>query len=345
MSEPPSKLFGWSELLKSISKILWVIVVIILLAGLGKTLFKSGKKAAKPGEPVKKPIVEKVDWSKVNEEVREIMENARKQAEKEASAKLDAWIEENMKRVDENFLDWYFGYWTQQKLGLQALLSQVWHWVDSDSPTAAEKLTLVVQKEFTNRVIRPVIAQSKIENIAKGTINKYAENVRKKITKIPEKYEIKEADWDRYINDMSELVTSIEANRQVSLSLKTIVGAAAGGAFLAGRALAPIITRIGSKISAKLAAKSAAGMAAKTGGKVAAKTGGKFLGTIIAIGIIIWDVWDHYSTKKKAMPILRQNIYDYLKEQKESILHDPEYGIITVIYQLEQGISKNIKKS
>lgn len=345
MSEPPSKLFGWSELLKSISKILWVIVVIILLAGLGKTLFKPGKKAAKSGEPVKKPIVEKVDWSKVNKEVQKIVEHARQQAEKEASAKLDAWIEKNMERVDEDFLDWYFGYWTQQKLGLQALLSQVWHWVDSDSPTAAEKLTLVVQKEFSNRVIRPQIAQSKIENIAKETINNYADNVRKKITKIPEKYEIKEADWDRYINDISELVTSVQANRQVSLTLKTIVGVAAGGAFLTARALGPIITKIGAKISSKLAAKSAANMAAKTGGKVAAKTGGKFLGTIIAIGIIIWDVWDHYSTKKKAMPILRKNIYDYLKELKESILHDPEYGIITVIYQLELGISKNIKKS
>jgi hypothetical protein len=105
--------------------------------------------------------------------------------------------------------------------------------------------------------------------------------------------------------------------------------------------LRPIISKIGAKISTKLAAKSAAKMAAKTGGKVAAKTGGKFLGTIIAVGIIIWDVWDHYATKKKAKPVLRQNIYDYLKEVKKSILYDPEYGIMTIIYQMEQGISQN----
>ena len=45
------------------------------------------------------------------------------------------------------------------------------------------------------------------------------------------------------------------------------------------------------------------------------------------------------------MPVLRRNIYDYLKEVKKSILHDPGYGIITVIYQLEKGISKNFQTS
>lgn len=346
MSEPPSKLFGWSELLKSISKVLWVIVVIVLLVGIGKTyIFKSGKKALKPGEPVKKPVVERVDWGKVNKEVEEIMINARELAEKRASKLLDEWIADNMKRVDADFLDWYFGYWTQQKLGLQALLSQVWHWVDSDSPTAAEAITSVVQEEFSNRVIRPVIAQTVIEGIVDRTVAEYTKNIHKKIKEIPGKYEIKEADWDRYLNNISILITGIEANRAVPLSLKAVAAGAATGTVIAFKVLKPIIIKIGSKLSAKWAAKTAGAMAAKTGTQVAAKSGGRFIGTIIAIGIIIWDVWDHYSTKSKAMPVLRQNIHDYLKEVKKSILHDPEYGIITVIYQLEQNISRGFGKS
>ena len=63
------------------------------------------------------------------------------------------------------------------------------------------------------------------------------------------------------------------------------------------------------------------------------------MGAIVAIGIIIWDVWDHHATKSKAKPILRKNIYDYLNEVKESILHDPSYGIMTIIYEMEQIIS------
>ncbi len=74
------------------------------------------------------------------------------------------------------------------------------------------------------------------------------------------------------------------------------------------------------------------------------RTGGKFVGTIIAVGIIIWDVWDHYNTKKKAMPVLRTNIKDYFRELKMSILFDPEYGVMTIIYGMEKNIAESIRK-
>ncbi len=342
MTEKTSKIRDWSELLKSISRVLWVLVVIVLLAGLGKMfIFKNSKEGAKSLQPVDKQVVEKVDWKKVNKEVATIMEEARKQAEKEAGAELDKWIAENMLRVDEHFLDWYFGYWTQQSLGLQALLSEVMHWVDDDSPSAAEKVTQVVQEEFSNRVIRPVIAQARLERIIDMTMSNYAATLQAKINKIPGKYQIKPAAWDRYIADISTLVGDVEANRQVSLSLKTIVGVAAGGTFIATKVFGPIIMKIAGKISTRLAAKQAAGMAAKTGGKVAARAGGKFVGTLIAIGIIIWDVWDHYNTKNKALPVLRENIRDYFQELKQSILYDPGYGVITIIYGLEKSMVKD----
>jgi hypothetical protein len=335
------RLYAWSDLLKSFSKFLWLIVIVIILGVLGKLfVFKTGKDT-KISEPVKKPVIEKIDWSKVNKDIEKVMTEARKETQELASAKLDHWIEKNMERVDSDFLEWYFSYWTQQKLGLQSLLAQVWHWVDSDSPTAAEKMTETVQEEFTNRVIRPQIAQLEIERIINEIVSFYSSTLKGKLEKIPTEYKINKADWDRYIEDISIMVKNVEANRQTPLTLKALVGITAGGTILVFNSLRPIITKIGAKISSKLAGKTAAKMAAKTGGKVAVKTGGKFLGTIIAIGIIIWDVWDHHATKKKAKPVLRQNIYDYLNEVKQSILHDPAYGIMTIIYEMEQSISLN----
>jgi uncharacterized membrane protein required for colicin V production len=338
------RIYAWSDLLKTISKFLWLIVIVIVLAALGKMFLFKSDKDSKTMKPVKKPVVEKIDWSQVNKEIEKMMMSARKETEELASTKLDQWIEKNMERVDNDFLDWYFGYWTQQKLGLQALLAQVWHWVDSDSPTAAEKITEEVQEEFSNRVIRPQIAQLEIERMINEIVSHYSASLKGKLERIPGEYNINPADWERYIADISVMVKNVEANRSTSLPLKALVGITAGGAVLLTNSLRSIIARIGAKISSKLAAKSAAKMAAKTGGKVAAKTGGKFLGTIIAVGIIIWDVWDHYATTKKAKPVLRQNIYDYLKEVKESILHDPAYGIMTIIYQMEQSISQNVDK-
>ncbi|MEZ5671995.1 MAG: hypothetical protein R3E08_06265 [Thiotrichaceae bacterium] len=42
--------------------------------------------------------------------------------------------------------------------------------------------------------------------------------------------------------------------------------------------------------------------------KVIAKMGGELFGTIVAVGIIIWDVWDHAKTRESGIPYLRKNI-------------------------------------
>lgn len=337
------RIFAWSELLKTLNKFLWLIVIIIVLVAVGKIfIFKSGRE---PGpKPLKKPVVAQVDWSQVDKEIRKVMVSAREETDKLASRALDRWIENTMERVDKDFLEWYFGYWTQQELGIRALLAQVWHWVDSDSPSAAEKITQVVQEEFSNRVLRPQIAQLEIEHIIDEIVAQYSTRLKGKLERIPKEYRINPTDWERYLSDISVMVKNVEANRSTTLPLKALVGITAGGTIVMVNALRPVVAKIGAKISSRWAAASAAKMAAKTGGTVAAKTGGKFLGTIIAVGIIIWDVWDHYATKKKARPILRQNIHDYLKEVKKSLLYDPEYGIMMVIYQMEQNMSQNAVK-
>jgi len=307
-----SRLSAWSDFLRSISKLLWIIVVLILMAGLGK--------------------------------MRDILKESRERAEKLAKSKLTIWNSELMGRVDSDFLKWYFSYWTQQSMGIKGLLAQIWHWVDGDSPTAVEKITEEVQLKFSNKVLRPKIAQLELERMINEIMNDYSTFLSTRLEKIPEKYKIERVDWDRFLRDIAVITNNVAGDRQVSLTLKTLVGAGAGGALILFRSLKPIFTKIGSKISAKLSSKAAAKMATKTGGKVAMKAGGKFVGTLIAVGIIIWDVWDHYNTKKNAMPVLRKNIEDYFDELRRSIMFDPEYGIMTIIHGMEKNIVDSIRK-
>lgn len=337
-----NRLFAWSDLLRSVSKVLWILVILILVAGLGKMfLFKSSKDSTPP-PPLEKPIVLEIDWEGVNKEVREILKESRSRSEKLAKSKLSNWTDELMTRVDSDFLEWYFSYWTQQSIGIKGLLAQIWHWVDSDSPSAAEKITEDVQQEFSNRVLRPKIAQLELERMINEIMNDYSTFLSSKLESIPEKYKIKSVDWDRFLRDIAVITSNVSGDREISLTLKTLVGAGAGGALVLFRSLKPVFTKIGSRISAKLSSKAAARMATKTGGKVAMRAGGKFVGTLIAVGIIIWDVWDHYNTKKKAKPVLRKNIGDYFRELKMSILFDPEYGIMTIIYGMEKNIVDSI---
>jgi uncharacterized membrane protein len=76
-------------------------------------------------------------------------------------------------------------------------------------------------------------------------------------------------------------------------------------------------------------------MAARTGTKVGVKAGGKFLGALIGIGVLAWDIWDHRHTERVERPILRENLVDYLAELQHALLYDPETGIMTMIDAVE----------
>jgi len=142
----------------------------------------------------------------------------------------------------------------------------------------------------------------------------------------------------------------LDRNRRHFLTVATVATGLAGGALAAGsvaKMLKPMIAKIGTKVTTKAAAKgagkAAAKVASKTGAKVGAKVGGKFLGAIVGVGIIVWDVWDHHQTRQVEEPILRRNLTDYLEELKQSLLFEPETGLMTMIESLEAAAVSSLK--
>ncbi len=336
------KLNAWAGLL---SKTIWLIVVVIIAAALGKWWL--GREVAMP-ERVTKPIpAPPVDWSQVDAAIVASLRQAHAAAETTATQKLEAWSADLMWRVDHDFLDWYFDYWNQQKLGLKALGYAVKHYIFTDEPDAAARLTEEVQQEFAQRVLRPQIAQLELERITTEVLEVYLSRLTAGLAGIPEEYKIPRPEWERYLNDIAVLTTQVEGNREIALSLKAATVASVGGGVLLAQTLSPALTSLGSKVSGKLAGKAAseaaAEVAAKTGGKVTAKTGGRLLGLIVGFGIIIWDVWDHYHTEEIERPKLRQTIADYFVEVKHSLLYEPETGIMSIIQGMEGNIVSSLR--
>lgn len=345
-SPSPRGVERWTRFLSAVTRFLWIIVVVVLLALLGRWLFFSGAERGNGRPRIQtKPVVEKVDWSRVDAEVAKVLHKGRTAAAEFAGQRVDQWIAANMQRVDSEFLPWYFSYWTQQELGLKSLLYQVVHWVDSGTPSAAERITRRVQEEFAIRVLRPQVAQMELERMVKDTVALYSETVRSGLDVVAGQYDIHPAEWDRYINDVAVMIRQAESGRSVSLSLKAMTAVAAGGAVVLYRLLRPAFTRLTARLSARLAGRAATKMASKTGAQAAARVGGRFAGALIAVGVIIWDVWDHYNTRKQAQPVLRQNIADYFAELKQALLNDPEFGVVTVIAGLEQKLAERREKA
>jgi hypothetical protein len=69
------------------------------------------------------------------------------------------------------------------------------------------------------------------------------------------------------------------------------------------------------------------------------------MGTIVGVGVLVWDIWDHNKTKKENRPILRQSLTDYFMELQDILLHDPEDGIMTTFNDLEKQVFSALRKS
>lgn len=326
------------SLRKIITNVIWIAIVVVVLAAVGRFLVVTDapKPIASPQAP--RTIPQSIPWNEVDKAVASAMSDARKSAEVFASQQLDVWVADLMTRVDPDFLDWYFSYWTQQKLGLEGLWQYGVKYFFESQPSAAEKLTEKIQQEFSKRVLRPQIAELALERIVRGTATVYMDRLRTNLSSVPTTYKIPSAEWDKYVEGIALTTIGADGNRETPVTLKALTASSAGGAVLIAGKMKVLVAKLSSKVMAKSAGKVASNMAIKTGEKVVAKAGRKFLGTIVGIGVLVWDVWDHNQTVAVNRPILRKAIADYFAELKVSLLTDADAGIMATFNDLERQV-------
>jgi hypothetical protein len=347
VSAAESPISAWARLLEAsgrlVVRLIWLAVLVVVLATFGKCALQRSHAPERAALPEAKPVVRPVDWTAVDAAVVEALKEAHASAHSYAAERLDGWTEGLMKRVDDDFLDWYFSYLNQQRMGLVGLYQSVVHWIDADALTAEQRLREDIEAEFTRRVLRPEIAQLELERLTQDVVDRYVREVQRSLSTVPDRYRIPRPDWERYLEDTAAISSGVEGNRRVDLTLKTLaLGSAAGGAVAVGKSLQMATAKLGSKVSGQAASSMAAGLAAETGAKSAAKLGGKALGPLIGVGVLAWDAWDHYTTREEYLPVLRRNLQDYLKEAEASLLDDPQTGVMAVVSRLESNIVESL---
>ncbi|MGB3212796.1 MAG: hypothetical protein WBB19_19000 [Desulforhopalus sp.] len=326
-------------------KLIWLIIFVVILAGIGRYLGSKGTDNTASLKAPDKPIVQPLPWREVDLAVAKALSQARQMTAIFASHEIDKWVNDLMARVDNDYLEWYFSYWTQQILGLEGLWQYGVNSFFENQPTAAEKLTQEIQEEFSKRVLRPQIAELVLERIARETAEYYVTELRKNLDVVPARYKIPHAEWDRYLEGIALTTYGADGNRGTGITLKALTLTTAGGTVLLVGKMKFLIGKLSSKVMAKSAGKAAVTIATKTGAKVAAKGGGKFLGPIIGVGVLVWDVWDHNNTKKENRPLLRQSLVDYFAELKDILLNDTEAGIMVIFNDLEKQVFSALKAS
>ncbi|MCU0537054.1 MAG: hypothetical protein MUD14_24475 [Hydrococcus sp. Prado102] len=338
-NEKTNRLQAWTQLIKTITPLIWMLVIcLVCVPLLGNFLIS---RSALPQRLTSKDesivIIDRAfpQTNNLDREIVKAIQEARTHSQSKASEELDIWLDELMTRVDTSFLPWYFDYFTQKKMEFSTPfiwgVSTIAHWVDPHRSSANEaineKLTETFQSEFAKRVLRPKIAQLKLERITRETTQLYIDDLKNHLSTIQSSYKIPQGQWERYLDDIAITITDTEGNIS-SLSMKVLVG---GSTYLLAKITIPAATKIGSKVVASAVGKASAKIAAKTGGAVATQVGAQLIDPIVGVGIIIWDLWDYHHTVQIERPILREAILEYLQEVKASLLDNRENSIMSAI--------------
>ncbi|MBR8831034.1 MAG: hypothetical protein N5P05_001977 [Chroococcopsis gigantea SAG 12.99] len=332
---------GW----RVVSTILWGLLILIILSSLGRYfVFANTPSSVSNSFGGSNSSIVTVGADKLSVEIDAALLAAREAALTTASDELDRWVNGLMLRVDSNqnddFLDWYFGYWTQQKFGLNGALQAGKRVFNKNLPTAKEKIQEEVLQEFINRVLRPEIAKLELKNISKDISRIYTTELQRNFERIRIRYNIPKANWDEYLENVTVLVTNIEG-RQVPLQLKAFTIVSLGGGALLAKAAIVAIEKVTAKVATKVVAKASASFLGKAGALV----GGELLGPVVTVAIIAWDAVDIHNTEVNYRPILKENIQDYFDLMKKDILGDEENGIQKVIIDIENSIRKGMSGS
>ena len=197
------KLF-FSNVWKAVSLVFWIILILVILSSIGRHLaFTSSSNlteiTSSSIEEISKNHTRQNKKEQIKADMKAALLKSRQRALAAASEELDVWIADLMSRVDDpysdsDFLDWYFGYWTQQKFGIDAITTWGIRRLNKNVPTVKEKIQESVLQEFTHKVFRPEMAKLELKSISNNISQIYTDELRKNLDKARVQYNIPTAD-------------------------------------------------------------------------------------------------------------------------------------------------------
>ncbi|OYD92301.1 hypothetical protein CDG76_22350 [Nostoc sp. 'Peltigera membranacea cyanobiont' 210A] len=345
-SQKTERIHAYSDFIKSASKFIWIGVVFIIIIQLwGNFSLNHISDASKRKSNIVTITIPEQKLSQMSDDVANALGKALVSARASASNNLEQWHDEVMRRVDHPFLDWYYNYFTQWGVGVEAI------WVNisgTSEEEKAEKLIGNFQNEFTKKVLQPSSMQLEMERFTREAIDKYVSEANQKLAGIQSQYQIPRPVWEEFLEGLGS-TTYNTGSKEQNLSIRAL---SRGTGYVAASAMMKAVSVIGtkkiatgivskgtSKVVTKIATKTATKVATEGTGEVAAGLLGlELLNPIAGLGVLAWDIWDHYHTVKVERPILRENLDNYLNEVKDSLLNDKENGILSSVNKFHDGI-------
>jgi hypothetical protein len=352
--EKTDRLMAWSDLIKSLSNFVWIAVVLVIALQLWGNF--SVSKIKNPSGDIQRTVtvtIPKEQQVQISADIATALGNALVSARTSASKNLDQWRDEVVQRVDHPFLDWYYNYFTQLGVGLHAI------WINTTSTSDAEKAEKLIggfQREFAKQVFQPSLMQLQMERFTREAIDVYVSELGRNLAGVQSKYSVPQPTWEHFLEGLGSVTYNTGSNSQdltlatLSVGRKTYVATSAMATAIkvigTKKAVTATINKATSKVVTKLATKTATKAATEGAGELTAGLLGlELLNPLAGLGVLAWDIWDHYHTVKVERPIMKANLERYLNEVEASLLGDPENGVLSSINKFHDGIMDKLNRS
>ena len=248
-------------------------------------------------------------------------------------------LEKNLIVSIDEFLNWYFNYFNQKSqdimMGINysdALIKNEFDWKITNQDFT-NKFIENFQELFDEKVLEPEQVDVKIRAITIETLRKYLWQIEQSLNEVPQKYNINQKDWQKYLNQVVIMI-KYGQNNQLSVPLKSISNLENNQKIK--ELIATEQNWVKNEMLAKIPKQGAIKFLAKIGTNAAALLGVRLIGKkIIAFGGIAWELWDYNHTIEVEKPAMRQELINNLIMVKNDVLNQQKYGIMSIIDKLE----------
>lgn len=333
------------------------IISLSVVAYIGMKQLRTPPSYATRNSEIEHKVLPSFDIASLNKELASAIDISNNETQIFAKTLVEEWHNSIMKKIDNDFLDWYFGYIRNQREGFRQLFDGLLHGSEEASRKTAERVT----DAFTSKVMPPLLIDRTIVDISVRVTEFYIDSLRIKINNIPDKFKIPPSRWDSYLSDISKTVSKQDPanNFLEDLSLKAVVGSSVATTVIVAKVAIPLIgqavTSMGGLIGLKaagmgvgVAGKAIAGTVikitgAKVGTTVAIKGASTLGGPVVAVAVLTamgaWEWWSHSTYVAENRPNMRKNLEDFLLQferdllKSDGVIGQPIYQINRTIYE------------
>ena len=320
-SEETSKQPLLFKIFKKFSIIVWsVVILIVIIPLLGRVIINN---ALLDQVSIDRPANTQVFPDRDKIALQESLDLAYQTTKEYSDQKLNEWEEQLIKKLDQDFLPWYFNYFNQKGQELSVLFQFIGENVingfqfDQTNQKIAKSINDNIQREFAKKVLSAESSEMKFKTILIDTTQFYIKEISNNVSHVSKLYKIPKTDWNEYIKSLK---ITLDNDRGDDVSLVKLLGAYGG-----------------SKIAAKFAAKAGSTAIATISTKVAG-----IIDPAVALALIAYDYWDYKNGVAENQPRLREDLVSELDNIKYNLLNDPQQGVMSVVNELEEKIKNSV---